>query len=36
MKTLERGQRIIQRKTMGEGATKLPGDIAWLVSLVNM
>ena len=33
MKTLERGQRILQRKinTLGEGATKLPGDIAWLL-----
>ena len=33
MKTLDRGQRILQRKIkqLGEGATKLPGDIAWLL-----
>ena len=33
MKTLDRGQRILTRKIkqLGEGATKLPGDIAWLL-----
>ena len=33
MKTLDRGQRILQRKIkqLGDGATKLPGDIAWLL-----
>ena len=33
MKTLDRGQRILARKIkqLGDGATKLPGDIAWLL-----